>query len=64
MEVLKRLLNAKEAAAYLGMSRSELFKKSAVKPTAEQPIRKIKQSTRITSWDIRDLDCYVDQLKE
>ena len=64
MEITKRGLKVKEAASYIGMSRSQLFKMSAFKPTKEKPIRKIKYGPRSVRWDILDLDAYLEQLKE
>ena len=56
---MKRLLTDKEAAEYLGIGRSTLWRLAKAKK-----LHPIKQTRRCTRFDIQDLEAYVETLKE
>ena len=54
----KRLLNIKEAAAYLGCGKTKVWELAK-----KNTIQAIKFGAKMTRFDINDLDRYIDSLK-
>jgi excisionase family DNA binding protein len=61
IEPLKRLLNVKEAAMYLGISSRTIYNGVAPKAVKPFPVRPKKIGGKVL-FDRRDLDDFVDSL--
>ena len=48
----------KQAAQYLGMGESTLWRKAKTDPDFPQPI---KLSERVTAWRVADLEAYIER---
>lgn len=60
-QVVRRLLNVKEAAEYLGLSPRTLYNMSAPKSKKPFPV-KPKRIGKLLKWDLRELEEFVDNL--
>jgi len=58
----KRLLSVKESAYYIDLSPRTLYNRIAPGSKDPFPIKPVRQGKRI-SFDIRDLDAWIDRLK-
>ena len=61
-EQSKRLLSVKEAAHYIDLSARTLYNRCAPGTKDPFPVKPIRQGKKV-SFDIRDLDQYIERLK-
>ena len=59
--IIRRLLDANEAARYLGISVKTLYNQTGPKAKKRLPV-KVKRIGKLLKFDIRELDAYIDSL--